>query len=83
MQKNFTFLRRFDRKNTVSYNIKKSNRQACFQMTLNARKSSAGSCLKIKTNDFREIHKNSETFDSEPRNSSLWICERNIEILPA
>ena len=51
VQKNFTFLRRSDRKNTFFWNIEKSNQQDCFQMTLNARKSCADSFLKIKTDD--------------------------------
>ena len=49
--------------------MKKSNRQACFQMTLNARKSCADSFLKIKTNDNRarlsRTPQNSEKFDRE------------------
>ena len=54
VQKKFTFLRRFDHKNTVNFwNIEKSNRQACFQITLNARKSCAESFSKIKTGDNR------------------------------
>ena len=50
-------------------NIEKSNRQVCFQMTLNARKLCADSFLKIKTNDnrarFSRNSQNSEKFDSE------------------
>ena len=50
-------------------NIKKSNRQACFQMTLNARKSCGDSFLKIKIDDnlarFSRNQQNSEKFDSE------------------
>ena len=70
VQKNLTFLRRFDRKKKHGFrNIEKSNRQACFQMTLNARKSCADSFLKIKTNDnrvrFSRNPQNSEKFDSE------------------
>ena len=76
VQKNFTFLTRFDRKNTINIcNIKKSNRQACFQMTLNARKSCANSFLKIKSMiidlDFREINKTVKNSTAKPRNSSL------------
>ena len=49
--------------------MEKSNRQACFQMTLNARKSCADRFLKIKANDnlarFSRNPQNSEKFDSE------------------
>ena len=51
------------------WNIERSNRQACFQMTLNARNSCADSFLKIKTDDnqarFSRNQQNSEKFDSE------------------
>ena len=51
------------------WNIERSNRQACFPMTLNATKSSADSFLKIKTNNnrarFLRNQQNSEKFDSE------------------
>ena len=49
--------------------MEKSNRQACFQVTLNARKSCADSFQKIKTDDnrarFSRNQQNSEKFDSE------------------
>ena len=72
VQRKFTLLKRFDHKNTVFgilniFGI--SNRQACFQMTLNARKSCADSFLKIKTDDnrarFSRNQQNSKKFDSE------------------
>ena len=53
VQKEFTFLRGFDLKNKDFWNIEKSYRQVCFQMTLNARKLYADSFLKVKTNDNR------------------------------
>ena len=69
VQRKFTFLRGFDRKNKVFGKIEKSNRQVCFQMTLNARKLCADSFLKINTNDnrarFLRNSQNSEKFDSE------------------
>ena len=50
-------------------NIEKSNRKACFQMTLNTRKSCADSFSTIKTNDnrarFSRNQQNSEKFNSE------------------
>ena len=49
--KKFTFLREFDHKNTVFEILRNLIRNACFQMTLNARKSCADSFLKIKTAD--------------------------------
>ena len=39
VQKEFTFLRGFDRKNTLFEISRNLIRKACFQMTLNARKS--------------------------------------------
>ena len=39
VQKNFTFLRGFDRENTVIEISRNLIRKACFQMPLNARKS--------------------------------------------
>ena len=73
--KKFTFLRRFDRKNTVFRIIEKSNRKTCFQMNLNARKSCADSFLKIKPMiielDFGEINKTVKNSTAKPRNSSL------------
>ena len=64
-----------DRKNTFFWNIEKSNRKACCQMTLNARKSCADSFLKIKTDDnparFQEINKTVKNSTAKPRNSSL------------
>ena len=39
VQKEFTFLRGFDRKNAPSEILRNLIRKACFQMTLNARKS--------------------------------------------
>ena len=39
VQKSFTFLLRFDRENTVFEISRNLIRKACFQMTLNARKS--------------------------------------------
>ena len=67
--KNFTFLRGFDRKNTVFEISRNLIRNACFQVTLNARKSCAYSFLKIKTDDnrarFSRNQQNSEKFASE------------------
>ena len=67
--KKFTFLRTFDCKNTLFWNIEKSKRQICLQMTLNARKSCADSSLKIKADDnrtrFSRNQQSSEKFDSE------------------
>ena len=64
--KKFTFLKRFDRKNTVS----RISRNLIEKLvTLNARKSCADSFLKIKTNDnrarFFRNQQNSEKFDNE------------------
>ena len=60
--------------------MEKSNRQACFQMALNGRKSCADYFLKIKTDDnrarFLRNQQNSEKFDSETRNDSLHIKGR-------
>ena len=79
--KKFTFIRRFD----GFWNIEKSNRKACFQMARNARKSCANSFLKIKPMiielDFREINKIVKNLTAIPRNSSLCIYQRNVEIL--
>ena len=67
--KKFTFLRGFDRKNTVFEISRNLIRNACFQMTLNARKSCADSFLKIKSDDngatFSRNQQSSEKFDSE------------------
>ena len=67
--KNFTFLSRFDRKNTVLGISRNLIDKLVFKMTLNARKSCADSFLKIKTNDNRarllRNPQNSEKFDSE------------------
>ena len=75
VQKNFSFLRRFDRENSF-WNIEKSNRQTCFQMTLNTRKSYADSFFfKIKPMiselDFREIHKTLKNSTAKSRNFGL------------
>ena len=69
VQKKFTFLRGFDRKNTFFEISKNLTGKACFQMTLIARKSWANSFSKIKTDDnrarFSRNQQNSEKFDSE------------------
>ena len=49
--KKFTFLRRFDSKNTVFGILRNLIKKACSQMTLNAKQSCAHSFLKIKTDD--------------------------------
>ena len=51
VQKIFTFLRGFDHKNTAFGKSRNLIQKACFQMTLNARKSCADSFLKIKTKE--------------------------------
>ena len=67
--KKFTFLRRFDRKNTVFEILRNLIPKACFQMTLNARKSRADSFLKIKTDDdrarFSRNQQSSEKFERQ------------------
>ena len=64
-----TFLREFDRKNTVFEISRNLIRNACFQMTLNVRKSCADSFLKIKNDDnrgrFSRDQQSSEKFESE------------------
>ena len=69
MQRKITFIRGFDRKNTVFRTARNQIRKACFQMTLNARESCSDSFLKIKTDDNRarfSINQlNSKRFDSE------------------
>ena len=66
--------------------MEKSNQQACFQMTLNARKSCTDSFLKIKINDnrarFSRNPQNSEKFDSETL--QLWpvnLSEKRPDIV--
>ena len=67
--KKFTFLMGFDRKNTVFGISRNLIGKACFQMTLNARKSCADSFLKIKIDDNRarlsRNQQNSQKFDSK------------------
>ena len=67
--KKFTFLRRFDCKNMVFEISRNLIRNACFQITLNARKSCVDSFLKIKTDDnrarFARNQQSSEKFESE------------------
>ena len=69
MQKKFTFLRGFECKNTVFEISRNLIRNACFQMTLNARKSCGDSFLKIKSDDnrarFSRNQQSSENFESE------------------
>ena len=69
MQKEFTFLREFDCKNTVFELSRNLIRNACFQMTLNARKSFTDRFLKIKTDDnrarFSRNQQGSEKFENE------------------
>ena len=59
----------FDRKNVLFKISRNLIRKACFQMTLNARKSCADRFLKIKIDDngarFSRNQQNSEKFDSE------------------
>ena len=70
MQKNFTFLRRFDRKNMVLGISRNLFNKLVFEMTLNPRKSCADSFLKIKPMiielDFREIHKTVKNLTAKP-----------------
>ena len=67
--KTFTFLRGLDRKNTVFEISRNLIRNACFQITLNTRKSYADNFLKIKTDDnrarFSRNQQSSEKFESE------------------
>ena len=86
VQKKFTFLRRFDHKKHSFCSIKKSNRQVCFQMTLNSRKSCADSFLKIKIDDnqvrFSRNQQNSEKFDSETKKlQSVILTEKRRDIV--
>ena len=75
--KKFPFLRGFDCKNTLLEISRNLIRKACFQMTLNARKSWAYSFSKIKTDDnrarFSTYQQNSEKFDNET--SKLLSCK--------
>ena len=65
----FTFLRGFDRKNTVFEISRNLIRNTCFQMTPNARKSCVDSFLKIKTDvnraRFSRNQQSSKKFESE------------------